>query len=79
MTRRLLENRVVFAIIAVTFLVAFAWNVFAGGSARVVLAPGVLVASGPTLPPDPGLGGNLLASGPTLPPDPGLGGNLRVA
>ena len=85
---RLFENKFAFAAIALVFALALGWNATQGTG---LLFPGhatwtsglVILAHGPSLPPDPWVGGgagagtdsrSLIAHGPSLPPDPWVGG-----
>jgi len=85
---RLFDNKYAYAANALVFALALAWNATQGTG---LLLPGhgtwtsglVTVAHGPSLPPDPWVGGgagaggssrSLVAHGPSLPPDPWVGG-----
>ena len=78
---RLLENKLMFAVIFALFALACASNAIQGAGLPVpshkLLAEPVNVANGPSLPPDPWDGNVTMANGPSLPPDP-WDGNLSV-
>ena len=90
MTRRFLESKLVFAIVACAFVVALGCNALQSTTPVIPVAWHMLLVPptsgamhGPTMPPDPwagggGPGGNvrgtLTAHGPTMPPDPWAGG-----
>jgi len=74
---RIIASKIAFAITVCAFVVALIWNTSQNTVPAVaghgILAP-VVIAHGPTLPPDPWAGTeNLVAHGPTLPPDPWAG------
>ena len=79
--RKFFDNKFpVFAVLAL-FTSAFTWNLMPGAgqiqSGHILLAPDVvLLAHGPTMPPDP-WDGVRIAHGPTMPPDPWDG--VRIA
>ena len=79
---RLLENKLLFALVLALFALACASNALQGASVPVhshkLLAEPVSVANGPSLPPDPWDGNVTIANGPSLPPDPG-DGNVMIA
>ena len=73
-----------FAFIAVLFLFtsAFTWNIVDGAGAivgeHILMAPdAVLLAHGPSVPPDP-WDGVRIAHGPSVPPDPWDGVNVTA-
>ncbi len=68
--RRFFENKVAFAMLAILFALACAWNLSHAGTLPVK------VGSGPTMPPAPWEDFRL-ASGPTMPPAPWE--DLRIA
>src|SRR5262245_21802769 len=87
--QRLLENKFAFAAIAFAFALALVWNATQGngnlfpGHSVMMTTDFVTVAHGPSLPPDPWVGGGtgagggsrtVVAHGPSLPPDPWVGG-----
>jgi hypothetical protein len=81
--RRFFENRLAFGATVLAFGMAAGFNASNGidlfGSSHCMFAPeGFLVASGPTIPPDPWEGRSELASGPTIPPDPWEGRTITT-
>ena len=83
MIYRVIESKIAFTITAGLFVFALMWNAnrYAGPSlaGHGMFAP-IVIAHGPTLPPDPWAGTeNLVAHGPTLPPDPWAGTENLVA
>ena len=82
--QKFLTNRFAFSVVLFFSQAAFAWN-----SSHGALAPcagilwmhfngAVLMAHGPSMPPDPWDGNLKVANGPSMPPDP-WDGNLKVA
>src|ERR1700759_1278490 len=72
--RKFFENKFAFAATVLAFATAMALNAAYGMEStldsRWNAPKTVLLASGPTMPPDPWQDGSLAMSGPTMPPDP---------
>ena len=75
--RRFLENKVAYAATASLFTMALAWNVVHGNGAlasgsHLIATEPVMIAHGPSMPPDPweGIRTAGIAHGPSMPPDP---------
>ena len=74
------ENKIAFFAILFLFTAAFAWNSAQGtvvSGHSMIAAGSVLLAHGPTIPPDPWEGVRL-AHGPTIPPDPWEGVSIAT-
>ena len=79
--RKFFDSKFAFFTVLALFAFAFTWNILHGvsqiNSGHILLAPDVvLLAHGPSIPPDP-WDGVRLAHGPTVPPDPWDG--VRIA
>ena len=72
--RKFFASKLAFVAVLFLFTSAFTWNIVEGGGAivggHVLMAPdAVMLAHGPTFPPDP-WDDVRIAHGPTFPPDP---------
>jgi hypothetical protein len=83
MIYRVIESKLAFAIASCAFAISLMWNAgqnFGQSLAGHGIFAPVVIAHGPTLPPDPWAGTeSLLAHGPTLPPDPWAGTESLLA
>ena len=85
--RRFLDSKFVYGAVLSTFAMAFACHAGQGASApaagHITATPAqIMVAHGPSIPPDPweGTGSSIrVAHGPSIPPDPWEGTGSSVA